>query len=84
VTTDVWDGSKAVPIGPALVQQSFDAAQLRAMGVAFEKCCESLGLSDKTDRLTDIVATKIVDAARAGERDPVRLYEAVMHWASAA
>jgi hypothetical protein len=73
-----------VPIGPALAQQSFDPAQLRAMGIAFEKCCESLGLTDTTDRLTEIIASKIVEAAKAGESDPVRLYDVVMHWASAA
>jgi hypothetical protein len=77
----VW--STAVTISPALAQ-SFDAEQLRAMGVAFENACRSLGLTDTNDRLTEIIATKIIATAKAGETDPVRLFEAVMHWASAA
>lgn len=73
-----------MPITSALRQHSFDAEQLRAMGVAFEHACQTLGLTDTGDRLVEIVAAKIVETARAGESDPVRLYEAVMHWASAA
>jgi hypothetical protein len=73
-----------VCISPALVGQSFGAEQLQAMGAAFEHACRELRLTDRTDRLTDIVANKIIDAARAGETDPDRLYEAVMIWASAA
>ena len=71
-------------ISPALVGQSFGAEQLQAMGVAYEHACRELGLTDTNDRLTEIVATKIIDAARAGETDPDRLYDAVMVWASAA
>jgi len=73
-----------VPFGTALVEESFDAEQLRAMGIAFDRACQSLGLRGTTDRLTDIVAIKIIEAARSGESDPDRLYEAVMHWTSAA
>ena len=73
-----------MPISSALVEQSFGPDQTRAMGVAFEKACESLGLTDTADRLTDIVALKIVETARTGETDAVRLYEAVMRWASTA
>lgn len=73
-----------MPIRQALVEQSFDPEQVRAMAVAFEKACQSLGLTDTPDPLTDIVARKIIEMAKAGERDPNRLYEAVMIWAAAA
>lgn len=68
----------------ALGEQSFAPEHLRAMGVAFENACKSLGLADTPDPLTDMIATKIIETARAGESDPVRLYEAVMHWAATA
>lgn len=71
-----------MPISPALVDQRFDAEQARAIGIAFKAACRSLGLNETTDPLTDIVATRIIETARAGEADPVRLYEAVMHWVS--
>jgi len=54
------------------------------MGVAFENACQSLGLTDTNDRLTTVIAGKIVETARTGERDVVRLYESVMRWACAA
>jgi hypothetical protein len=73
-----------VLITSALAKQSFDPEQLRAMSVAFEEACRTLGLTDTPDPLTDIIANKIIETAKAGESDPVRLYEAVMHWASAA
>ncbi len=78
----MWE--REVNISPALVSESFGAEQLQAMGVAFEHACHALRLTDRTDRLTEIVATKIVEAARAGDSDPDRLYEAVLLWASAA
>jgi hypothetical protein len=70
--------------GTELAEEAFDAEQLHAMGIAFEKACESLGLTATSDRLTDVVADKIIEMARLGEADPARLYAAVMHWASAA
>ena len=46
---------------------------------AFEDACQSLGLSERTDHsLRDIVASKIIACATAGERDPVRLRETVL------
>ena len=72
-----------MPIGTAVAKQSFDDQQLSAMGIAFEQACGSLRLAVTQDPLTDIVADKIIEAARSGESDPARLYAAVMHWASA-
>jgi hypothetical protein len=71
-------------VSSALAGQSFEPEQVRAMAVAFDHACQSLGLTSVPDQLTDIIAKKIVDTAKAGESDPVRLYEAVMHWASVA
>lgn len=69
-----------MPITPFLTDRSFDPDATRAMGVAFENACQSLGLTDKTDAMTRLVASRIIEAARTGERDPVKLYEAVMLW----
>jgi hypothetical protein len=73
-----------MPISPALVDQWFNAEQTRAIGIAFERACRSLGLAEIPDPLTDIIASVIIDTARSGESDPARLYEAVMRWASEA
>jgi hypothetical protein len=61
----------------------FDDAATRAMGFAFERACHSLGLADRSDPLTKLVAQKIIAAARDGERDPDKLHEAVLRWAAA-
>lgn len=46
-----------------------------AVLVAFERVREALGLADRTDPLTMIVANKLIELAKAGERDPQRLCE---------
>jgi hypothetical protein len=44
---------------------------MEAMRAAFHRVCDILQLScDREDRLTDLVVTRIVELAKAGERDP--------------
>jgi hypothetical protein len=44
---------------------------MEAMREAFYRVCDILQLSfDREDPLTEIVVTKIVELAKAGERDP--------------
>ena len=48
-----------------------DSSLMEAMGAAFHKVCEELRLNcDREDPLTEVVITKIVELAKAGERDP--------------
>jgi hypothetical protein len=54
----------------------------RAKGVAFEYACAAFRLADRSDPLTELVACKIIDAAKAGERDPDKLYDEVLRWAA--
>jgi hypothetical protein len=49
----------------------FNADLMEAMRAAFYRVCDILQLSgDREDPLTEIVVTKIVELAKAGERDP--------------
>jgi hypothetical protein len=49
----------------------FNADLVEAMRAAFYRVCNILQLSgDRDDPLTEIVVTKIVELAKAGERDP--------------
>jgi hypothetical protein len=61
-----------MPISPYLDGFSFDAEAKRVMGIAFEMTCVSLRLADRTDELAEIVAKRIIDLAKTGERDPDR------------
>jgi hypothetical protein len=63
-----------VPITPFLKSKVFDPDVTRAMGVAFEKACRTLGLAPTSDPVTEAVAKVIIDLADAGERDPEHLY----------
>jgi hypothetical protein len=40
---------------------------MEAMRLAFHQACKALQLSDKDDVFTEIVATRIVELAKAGE-----------------
>jgi hypothetical protein len=49
------------------------------MRTAFYRICDVLQLScDREDRLTEVVVTKIVELAKAGENDPETLCFAVL------
>ncbi len=67
-----------MPIIPFLKGQVFDPEATRAMGLAFDKARQLLGLADRNDRATEIVAALIIEEAQMGERDPDRLCAAVL------
>jgi len=48
------------------------------MTTAFEAALDKLGLKDRTDPATELVAKRIIALAKQGERDPVRLCEGAL------
>jgi hypothetical protein len=57
----------------------FDDKAVSAMGAAFDRACHSFRNFANLDRVRELVAKRIVEAAKRGERDPVRLqWQAVM------
>jgi len=64
-----------MPITPFLGGLKFDSGAISAMGVAYQKVRAALGISDRNDRLNEIIARKVIELARAGETDPDRLSE---------
>jgi hypothetical protein len=68
-----------MPIRPHLDGQKFDSETIRVMGLAFEMALVALRLADRGDLANDVLARKIMDLAKAGERDPERLCEGVLH-----
>jgi hypothetical protein len=62
----------------------FDPETIRVMGLAYEMALIALRLSDRGDIANDVIAHKIIEHAKAGERDPEQLCEAVLQlWRSA-
>jgi hypothetical protein len=53
----------------------FDDEAVRAMGAAFDEACHSFRNFAHLDRVRELVAKGIIEAAKKGERDPTRL-----HW----
>ncbi len=64
--------AKRMRSGPA-----FDDDVVTAMGIAFDRACNSFRLIDQDDAIAKMIADKIRAAARTGERDPNKLYDAV-------
>jgi hypothetical protein len=57
----------------------FDDNAIRAMGAAFDQACHSFRNFAHFDRVRELVAKRIIEAAKNGERDPIRLHwQAVM------
>jgi hypothetical protein len=57
----------------------FDDEAVRAMGAAFDQACHSFRHFAHLDRVRELVAKGIIEAAKKGERDPTRLHwQAVM------
>ena len=53
----------------------FDDTATSAMGEAFDKACKSLRYLGSGCTAREIIATRIIEAAENGERDPARLHE---------
>lgn len=57
----------------------FDDEATLAIGAAFDLACSSLRYFARVEKVRDLVAKRIIDAAKNGERDPVRLHsQAIM------
>ena len=68
-----------MPIRPYLDGHRFDAETTRLMGIAFETAVVALQRPDGIgEPLREAIAHKIIDLAKAGERDPERLCEAAL------
>ena len=68
-----------MPIRAYLGGLRFDPEAIRLMGIAFEMALVALQRTDGIVNPTrDAVAQKIIDLAKAGERDPERLCEGAL------
>jgi hypothetical protein len=67
-----------MPIRTFIQPGAFDPEAIAAMNEAFNAACEKLSDSDQPEVTREVVATRIIAAARRGERDPARLLEAAL------
>ena|ERR1051325_7191310 len=59
----------------SLQYDSFDETATRAMGEAFDRACVLLYRFGLLVTAREVIAKRIIGAARNGERDPIRLCE---------
>jgi hypothetical protein len=62
-----------VAIYRLLQKSAFDPEDTKRMGEAYEMALVSLGLKDRNDPLTEIIAQHIFEIAQTGEKDPKRI-----------
>ena len=67
-----------MPIRSYLNGQRFDPETVRLMGLAYEMTLISLRLVDRGNIANNVVAQKIIEHAKAGQRDPEQLCESVL------
>jgi hypothetical protein len=63
----------AMPILHPLENLPLGPEEIRQMTAAYEQALDKLGLIDRSDPLTEIIAKKIVEVVQAGERNPARI-----------
>jgi hypothetical protein len=67
-----------MPIHRLLQNTTFTSDQVAAVTAAYEDALISLNLVDRTDKLTEIIARKIIECAQAGEFDRTRLRDCAL------
>jgi hypothetical protein len=71
-------GGTVMSLRKRIEDQIFEPDLIEAMRLAFQGACEALQLQGTSDAFTEIVATKIIELAKAGEVDPERLRSKVL------
>lgn len=56
-----------------LQNSAFGPEEIERMTTAYEDALRILGLTDRADPMTEILAKKIVEIAQTGERDPAQI-----------
>lgn len=68
-----------MPIDRFLKDRCFRADEIEVLDLAFEQFLQSLGLRDRNDRITAVVATRIIAVAEAtGLRNASEISEAAL------
>ena len=72
-------GAGIMPIRPLLQDGSFSPEDITALTTTFEDSLSALGLLDRNDPAVLIVAKRIIELAKDGERNPARLQNSVVN-----
>ena len=67
-----------MPIRAYLSGGTFEPEDIQAMSLAFEEVCKALEIQPGATREREVVAVRIIELCRRGERRPARLAERVL------
>ena len=67
-----------MPIRRMLENGAFNPRQITEMSAAFESALTALNLADRTDPITELIAKVIIDCAKSGEFDRIKLRDCVI------
>jgi hypothetical protein len=67
-----------MPTPPLIRGAAFEPELLATMSQALEAACKELQDAGRFDVVREAIAVRIIAAARAGERDPIRLRAAAL------
>jgi hypothetical protein len=73
-------GRAAISIHSFVKVGLFEPDVIAVMSEAFDSACQALDDTGQPELVLEIIAERIFAAASNGERDPVRLQEAAIHW----
>jgi hypothetical protein len=68
-----------MPINRLLEYEAFGPEDIKVLAKAFEDTLSALGVLRRDDLLAELVAKKILECARTGERDPIRLRDCALN-----
>src|SRR5437879_3040706 len=74
----------AMSISPFLEGVAFEPEDVQAMSIAFDDVCQALNLPNNAKGARQVIATRIMELAGRGERDPNRLRDRVLREANGA
>jgi hypothetical protein len=60
-----------VTIHRLLQHSAFNQDDIDRMVAAYEHCLDALGLADRSDPVTELIARQIIEITQTGERDPI-------------
>jgi hypothetical protein len=67
-----------MPIRSFIAPGAFDPETIATMSEVLEAACEKVGDTDQPEVAREVIAGRIIAAAKLGERDPARLLEAAL------
>jgi len=71
-------------IHPFLNRAVFEPDEIQAMSLALDDVCKALKLPDSGNPAREVIAVRIIELARRGERSPTRLRDRVLNEANGA